>query len=82
VKSKLTGYDALCTANPYPVIQVGDGKNNILEQRVKSVNERDKEIANSLNPQFFRVWEFDMFLPEDWRLELQIMDKAGLAFMD
>ena len=69
-KARLAGYQALCSADPYPVIKVGDGVNNTLKQKVKSINERDKNINQSLNPKFFRTYEFDATFPEDWKLEL------------
>lgn len=61
---------ALCSADPFPVIIVGDGKNDTVEQKVKYVNERDKEISQDLNPKFYRAYEFDASLPEDWKVEI------------
>ena len=41
---------ALCTANPFPVISIGDGMNDEETKRIKSINERDKSVDNELNP--------------------------------
>lgn len=34
------------------------------------MNERDKELSQTLNPKFFRSYEFDASFPEDWRFEI------------
>lgn len=70
LKSKLAGLQALCSADPFPVIIVGDGKNDTQEQKVKYINERDKEVRQDLNPKFFRSYEFDASFPEDWKIEV------------
>lgn len=70
LKSKLAGMHALCSADSFPVIIVGDGVNNKQEQTVKYVNDRDKEVRQDLNPKFFRTYEFDANFPEDWKLEV------------
>lgn len=49
-KPKLAGLDALSSANPYPIIIVGEGTNDINEQQLKMITDRDKEVKNSLNP--------------------------------
>jgi hypothetical protein len=49
-KSRLAGMTALCTANPYPVIQIGDGINDEETRRIKYQNEREKSEDGALNP--------------------------------
>ena len=58
LKSKLAGMTALCTANPYPIITIGEKgmKNTIL---VKSINEREKAKEADLSPEFHQFWELD-----------------------
>lgn len=82
LKSKLAGLKALCSADPFPVISVGDGVNNQAEQKVKYINERDREVSQDLNPKFYRHYEFDANFPDDWKLEIKIYDKGSLAYTD
>ena len=78
LKARLAGLTALCSANPFPVIIVGDGRNDTQAQKIKFISDRDKEIQSDLNPKFFRSYEFDATFPEDWRLEIQIYDKGAI----
>mmetsp|Transcript_18698 Transcript_18698/g.28643 ORF Transcript_18698/g.28643 Transcript_18698/m.28643 type:complete len:123 (+) Transcript_18698:3529-3897(+) len=85
LKSKLAGMTALSTANPYPVILVGDGKNVNVEggkSTLKMINEREEAIENDLNPKLFRTYEFDALLPEDWKMEVGIYDRGFVALAD
>lgn len=52
LKARLAGLQALCSADPFPVIIVGDGKNDILASKIKYISDRDKEISQDLNPKF------------------------------
>jgi len=61
---------ALCSADPYPVIIVGNGENDLKTRKTKKIDERDKAMDQDLNPQFFRVYELDANFPEDWKLEV------------
>lgn len=54
LKSLLAGVTGLSTANPYPVISVGDGVNNNERRILKKHNDREKVIKGELNPKFFR----------------------------
>ena len=59
LKSKLAGFTALSTANPYPVVQVGDGR-AANQKQVKSFNDRDiVNFDGELNPKIFKMWEMD-----------------------
>lgn len=82
LKSRLAGATALSSANPYPVITVGDGVNNPDRRIQKSVNERDQSMDGELNPRFFRTYEFDAIFPEDWKLEVAIWDKGIISYAD
>ena len=73
---------AMCVANPYPVLTLGDGKNNEEKKLVKKVVERDDAVEEELNPQFWRWYELDAIFPEDWRLEIAIYDKGVVAYAD
>jgi hypothetical protein len=50
VKSRLAGMTALSSANPYPILTLGDGINNEKTRTVKSVNDREEAMMGSLNP--------------------------------
>lgn len=82
MKARLAGLEALCSADPFPVIIVGDGENDTIQQKLKYVNDRDKEISQDLNPRFYRSYELDASFPEDWKLEIQLYDKGALSYTD
>ena len=44
--------------------------------------ERDKASPMDLSPQIHMASEFNCRLPEDWKLEIRIMDKAFVAIAD
>lgn len=67
---------ALSSANPYPVITLGDGQGNEKNRTIKSINERDDAMMGNLNPQYFRYYELDAVFPDDWKLEVAIHDKG------
>ena len=46
----MAGMTALSSANPYPVITLGDGINDEKKRTVKYVNERDDSMMDNLNP--------------------------------
>jgi hypothetical protein len=73
---------ALCTANPYPVIRVGDAKVNPESKLVKEYRDRNEAMDQNLNPKFFRIFELDAKFPDDWKLEISIWDKGAFAFTD
>lgn len=50
VKSRMAGMTAMCVANPYPVLTLGDGRNNDEKKIVKKVVEREDSINEELNP--------------------------------
>lgn len=81
-KSRLAGMSALCTANPYAVFKVGDGYNNPETRNIKSINDREFNFESELNPKFFVSKELDVIFPEDWKLEVSIMDKTMFEYTD
>ena len=82
LKSKLAGMQALCSADPYPIIIIGEGDKGATDGKVKSTNDRETALDQTLNPQFFRAYEFDARFPEDWKMEIQIWDKGSISYMD
>ena len=61
LKSRLAGMTALCTANPYPVITVGDGNNDNEErlmgnkQSLKKYDGYERAVEDELSPQFLMM---------------------------
>jgi hypothetical protein len=82
LKSRLAGATALSSANPYPIVSVGDGINNSGRRILKSVNEREESMDGDLNPRFFRTYELDAIFPEDWKLEVAIWNKGIISYTD
>jgi len=80
-KSRLAGMTAMCTANPYPAIKIGDGKTNAL-RHVKYVDDRSDAFEGDLNPLILKVYELDAKLPNDWELEISFYDKASVQYAD
>ncbi len=80
--ARLEGLSALCTANPYPIIIVGEGSNDNVNHRKKYISDRDKPATQDLNPKFYRTYELDVNFPEDWKLELFIYDKRTIGYLD
>ena len=69
----LAGFEGKCSANSYPEILVGKGEN--IGDIIKCVNDSTRSIDHDLNPKYFRMFELDATLPEDWRLEIRIWNK-------
>lgn len=69
----------MCTANPFPVLTIGDGLNNDKEKLLKTVGTKNEAYMNELNPEFLHMYELDAQLPEDWKLKIEIFDKQNLV---
>lgn len=53
MKSRLAGMTALSTANPFPVITIGDGVWSEETKLIKKVGNEEMYKADTLNPQYF-----------------------------
>ena len=75
---------SLSTANPYVVIKVGGGKETEAPGSYanKEWNDRENSFNKNLSPRFFKIYELAAQFPEDWKLEVKIMDKAIVEFAD
>ena len=75
---------SLSTANPYVIIKTGGGKDTVKpgSYETKEWNDRENSYNKNLSPRFFKIYEMNAVFPEDWKLELQIMDKAIVEFAD
>lgn len=80
INDMMAGVRAMASANSYPVIVVGDGRNrkdggfDVL----KTVNDKVNTVPQNLNPNYFRPYELDVRLPEDWQLQIHIYDSKTL----
>lgn len=75
LKYRLGGYQALSSADPYPVVCVGDSKNDINSGVLKTHSDEKEPARQTLNPEFYRDYDLDSFLPADWKLVLMIYNK-------
>ena len=71
LKEYLAGKTALSSAHTYPLVLIGDGRNKGREE-LKQINDKINAIPHSLNPDYFRAFELDSILPEDWQLQISI----------
>ena len=68
---------AMCTANPYPLLQVGDGNQNKNSVLVKQVKDVASVKVGDLSPDFLQIYELDAIMPEDWKLTVSLYDKGS-----
>lgn len=72
---KMAGMSAFSRANSYLEIIVGEDISNSNSKQVKYVNDRNNFVPNTLNPDFFKFYELEAELPQDWKLTINIMSK-------
>ena len=70
----------MSSADTFPVVQVGDAENNVNSGVTKKATDENNVVQNNLNPDYFKMYELDAFLPADWKLTLMIYNK-GLAVL-
>lgn len=71
----LAGLNALCEANPFPEIIVGE-RTSADSGLIKYVNDQDKAVLNTLSPEFYRMHELDAQMPKDWKMIINIKDRG------
>ena len=76
-KYRLAGYKARSAADPYPEVYVGSG--NSLSGCTRKVIDTMVAQKKTLNPDFFRMYDLGMILPDDWRMEIKIRDNGILS---
>ena len=74
----LSGMEGKCSTNSYPEILVGSGKSESNDV-IKSYADSNRAINQDLNPKYFRMYEMDPILPNDWNLEIRIWDKQLMS---
>jgi len=76
IVDNLAGYSAFCKANSYIEVKLGDFNNTSEEKGIKYINDIGSLVENTLNPNFFKFYELEADLPQDWRLEISIKSKG------
>ena len=77
----MAGMSALSKANSYIEIIVGEENTYIIfnsrenTKNIKYINDRLNFVPNTLNPDFFKYFELDADLPQDWKLTINILSK-------
>ena len=82
LKYNLGGYNAMSSADTFPVVQVGDAENNVNSGVTKKASDDNNVVQNNLNPDYFKMYELDAFLPADWKLVLMIYNKGVAALFN
>lgn len=77
INNKLAGFYAMSSASTFPVIKVGEANKQDFDL-TKEVYDDKALIPNTLNPSFFKNYELDAQFPEDWRLNIAIMNKGTI----
>ncbi|EGR29195.1 hypothetical protein IMG5_161110 [Ichthyophthirius multifiliis] len=73
----LAGMNAVCSASSFPKIQVGTGKDEYgRTDLIKLIIDDQNVQKDTLNPQFFKMYQLDAQLPEDWNLIISIVNKG------
>ena len=75
IANRLAGDYALSSADPYPMVKIGNGENDSRTKKVKKYDDSTQSLDKTLNPQFYRSYELDATFPDDWELTIEIFDK-------
>lgn len=75
IVDNLAGYSAFCKANSFIEIKLGYENNE--GKGVKYLNDLGSLVESTLNPHFFKYYELDADLPQDWRLQINIKSKGA-----
>ena len=67
----MAGYNSFSQANAYLQIKVGSDEST-REKGSKFVETKDSYVANSLNPEFYQMFELEADLPKDWKLTINV----------
>ena len=77
IHNRLAGFNAMSSANTYPVIKVGQPNRQEFDL-TKEINDERSLVSNTLNPSYFKSYELDAQFPNDWKLEVKIMNKGTI----
>lgn len=68
----------MSSADTYPVVLVGDAENNVNSGVTKKAKDDKSVVEQNLNPDYFKMYELDAFLPADWKLVFMIYNKGSV----
>lgn len=71
----LSGYSAYCRANSYIEIKLGHKYDTDDNKVIKYIKDETSLMPNTLNPDFFKSYELEGDLPQDWKLTINIRSK-------
>lgn len=71
----VSGFSAFSRANSYIEILLGQKYNDSDQKQVKYINDVLNYVPETLNPNFFRTFELEGDLPQDWKLQINIRSK-------
>jgi hypothetical protein len=76
----MAGYSAFCKANAFIELHLGDNYHNNEGKQVKYFNDVTNYVKNTLNPNFFKYFELDGDMPQDWKLNINVRsyNESGL----
>lgn len=74
LKNKLAGYSAKSSSNPYPKISLGNKYN-----QAKTIKDANSFVKNSLNPEFYKLYEFEANFPENSLLEIALYEYRTIS---
>jgi hypothetical protein len=83
VIDRLAGYAAFCKADAFLEIKVGNNDSSMDSSKgVKKIVDRSAYVPDSLSPEFFKYFELEADLPEDWKLTINVMSRIEGALTD
>lgn len=71
----LSGFSSYCKANSYLEVILGHKYASADSKQVKYVDDHLNYIPNTLNPSFFKFYELEGELPQDWQLTVNVRSK-------
>jgi hypothetical protein len=77
---RVAGYSAFCRANAYLELMVGDKYDQVEGKQIKHVIDKGGVVPNSLNPSFYKYFELDADLPDDWKLTINVKSQTDSGF--
>ena len=78
---RLAGYAAFSKADSYLEIRIGNNDNSD-SQGVKRISDRSAYVANTLSPDFYKYFELQADLPNEWQLTIDVKSKIEGALSD
>jgi hypothetical protein len=83
---KLAGYEAFCKANAYLELIIGKNYKSSAPadstKGAKYICDSTNYVPNSLSPDFFKYYELEADLPEEWKLAINVLTRVEGALSD